>query len=197
VRKACLALVLATLACNRPSPGAESAAPPLSPTLSPPDGGAREGENPATAPPGPTAAPTPAPTPTAAPAPVPVTAAVVVVGGQEVALARGDVTLVDPGASYRVEVGVHLVDGRLALHDEQDAMVASTGTTEATGSATVYRLTPVEPLRPGSSYTLVVDGAVTREAHDASGAAHAPFVAKLKTTGERPAPPKKRGRPRR
>jgi len=63
---------------------------------------------------------------------------------------------------------------------------------------TRYRLAPVEPLQPGSSYTLVVDGAVTREAHDAAGRAYGPFLAKLGTTGEKPAPPpKKRGKSRR
>jgi len=129
---------------------------------------------------------------------VPVTLAVAVVAGQEVPLARDGVTPVDPGASYRVEIAAHLVDGRLALHDAQDAMVASTGTAEVGGELTRYRLTPVEPLQPGSSYTLVVDGAVTHEAHDAAGRSYGPFLAKLGTTGEKPAPPpKKRGKSRR
>ncbi|HYS80920.1 MAG TPA: hypothetical protein VEM76_09425 [Anaeromyxobacteraceae bacterium] len=145
-----------------------------------------------------TATPTPPPTPPPPPAMVPVTLAVAVMGSVEVPLARDGVTPVDPAASYRVEIAAHLVDGRLSLHDAQDAMVASTGTAEVGGEVTRYRLMPVEPLQPASSYTLVVDGAVTREAHDAGGRAYGPFLAKLGTTGEKPPPPqKKRGKQRR
>lgn len=152
----------------------------------------------ATATTAPTATPTTAPTPAAPAAMVPVTVAAAVVAGQDVPLTRDGVTRVDPGASFRVEIAAHLVDGRLALHDAQDAMVASTGTAEVGGEGTRYRLTPVEALTPGSGYTLVVDGAVTREAHDTAGRAYGPFLAKLETTGEKPPPPpKKRGKSRR
>ncbi len=128
----------------------------------------------------------------------PLSAAVAIVGGREIPIARDGSTSVDPAAAFRVEIAVHLADGRMALHDEQDAMVASSGTTEIGASWTSYRLVPEEPLRPGTSYALWIDGAVTREAHDPSGRAYGPVVLKLKTTGERPAAPtrKKRGRPR-
>jgi len=114
-------------------------------------------------------------------------------------MARDGTTLVDPVSSFRLDVGAHLTDGRLALHDEQDAMIASSGTTEVGSSWTRYRLVPDEPLRPGSDYVLLLDGTVTREAHDPSGRAYAPVAVKLKTTGERPAAPvkKKRGKRRR
>jgi hypothetical protein len=136
----------------------------------------------------------------AEPRPVPLSAAVAVVGGQELRIDRDGSTLVDSGASFTVEVAVPLTDGRLALHDEQDAMVASTGTSEVGTAWTRYRLVPEEPLRPGTPYALRLDGAVTREAHDPSGRAYGPLVLKVKTTGERPAPPtsrKKRGKRRR
>ena len=113
-------------------------------------------------------------------------------------MARDGSTTLDPDAAFRVEIPVHLTDGRMALHDEQDAMVASSGTTEIGASWTRYRLVPEVPLRPGTSYALWVDGAITREAHDPSGRAYGPVVLRLKTTGVRPATPakKKRGRPR-
>jgi hypothetical protein len=117
------------------------------------------------------------------------------VGTQEAPLQRGGVTTIDPGAAFELTVPVHLADGRLALHDETDAMVASTGTTELGESTSRYRLVPDEPLRPGSRYALRLDGAVTREPHGSDGRAYAPVVLQLQTSGERPAaaPRKKRG----
>jgi hypothetical protein len=113
-------------------------------------------------------------------------------------LQRDGVTTIDPAAAFQVEVAAHLADGRLALHDEADAMVASTGTTELGENLTRYRLVPDAPLRPGSRYTLRLDGAVAREAHGSDGRAYAPVVLKVQTTGQRPAvAPKKRHRSRR
>jgi hypothetical protein len=117
---------------------------------------------------------------------------VAVVGGRDQPLARDGVTLIDPEAWFRVEVAAHLTDGRLALHDEQDAMVASSGTTEAGDGWTKYQLRPDDALRPGTTYVLRLDGAAAREAHDAAGKAYTPVVLKLKTTGERAAPAKKK-----
>ena len=134
-----------------------------------------------------------------APPPAPISTAVAVFGGQDVSIERDGGTLVDAGASFRVEIAVPLTDGRLALHDEQDAMVASSGTSEVGASWTRYRLVPDEPLRPGTTYVLRVDGATTREVHDPAGRAYAPLTLKLKTSGERPAPAparKKRGKRR-
>ena len=133
-----------------------------------------------------------------APEPAPVAAAVARVGTQEAPLQRGGVTTIDPGAAFELTVPVHLADGRLALHDEADAMVASTGTTELGENTSRYRLVPDEPLRPGSRYALRLDGAVTREPHGSDGRAYAPVVLQLQTSGERPAAAsrKKRG-PRR
>jgi hypothetical protein len=111
---------------------------------------------------------------------------------QEVPLQREGVTVVDPGAAFEITVGIHVADGRLALHDEADAMVASTGTTELGDSTSHYRLVPDQPLQPGSRYFLRLDGAVSREPHGADGRACAPLVLQLRTSGERPAPPKKR-----
>jgi hypothetical protein len=126
----------------------------------------------------------------------PLTVAVAVAGGQELALARDGSSVVDPGAAFRVEIATHLTDARLALHDETDAMVASTGTTEVGASWTRFRLVPDEPLRPGSAYVLRVDGAHSRDLHDPAGRAYAPIALKLKTSGERPAAPPRKKPPR-
>jgi hypothetical protein len=114
---------------------------------------------------------------------------VAVVGGQSIVLPQDGTALVDPVAAFRVDVAVRLTDGRFALHDGVDAMVTSTGTTEVGASWTHYQLTPGEPLQPGTAYVLLLDGAVTREPHDASGRAYLPLVVKIKTTGDRPPRP--------
>ena len=131
--------------------------------------------------------------------PAPLAAAVAVVGGQDLPIGRDGSAPVDTGASFRVEIAVPLADGRLALYDEQDAMVTSSGTSEVGTSWTRYRLVPDAPLRPGTTYALRLDGALTREAHDPSGRAYGPLVLTVKTAGERPPAPtrKKRGKPRR
>jgi hypothetical protein len=132
-----------------------------------------------------TANPTANPTPNAPP-PAPVTAAVMKTPAGEQPLSREGITMVDPGVAFRLEVAAHLTDGRLSLHDEQDAMVASSGTTEAGDGWTRYELVPDEPLRAGSAYALRLEGAAAREAHDPAGKAYAPVVLKLRTTGVRP-----------
>jgi hypothetical protein len=100
-------------------------------------------------------------------------------------LVLDQVTLVDPGSTFRVEAQVR-IDARLLLLDEQDAMVPVQGTTEL-ATVTRFTLAPSEPLRPGSSYTLRLEGATSRETHDADGRAYLPAVLRLRTTGERPA----------
>ena len=119
----------------------------------------------------------------------------IVAGDREIELARDGTTHVDPAVSFRVEVAAAIVDGRLSLRDDQDAMVPSTGTTEVASSWTHYRLTPDAPLRPGTSYTLRLDGAVTHDARDAAGRAYRPVAFSIRTTGNRPPSATKR-RPR-
>ena len=204
------ALVAAVLACDRSvapvstPPDAAAATPPAEvadaavSAVPPPASPATSATPAASAADGGT--PSPAVPVAAAPAPEPtrVTAAVARVGTQEAPLQRGGVTTIDPVAAFELTVPVHLADGRLALHDEADAMVASTGTTELGESTSRYRVVPDEPLRPGSRYVLRLDGAVTREPHGLDGRAYAPVVLQLQTSGERPAAAsrKKRG-PRR
>lgn len=96
-------------------------------------------------------------------------------------------TLVDPAASFRIEIGAEVKDVRLALLDEQDAMVPMNGTTEV-GQITRCTLIPIQALRPGTRYTLRIDGAVSREPHSKEGSPFAPLIFQIKTTGDRPPP---------
>jgi hypothetical protein len=103
---------------------------------------------------------------------------------------------IEPTAHFRVELSVSLPDVRLQLLDEQDAAVASTGTTEVTGTTTLT-LIPTDALRTGTVYRLRLDGAAQREAHDAAGARYAPVEIQLKTSGEKPPVPAKKKAKRR
>jgi hypothetical protein len=126
---------------------------------------------------------------------VPITAALAVLGKGETPLPRDGGAVVDPATAFRVEIATQLTDGRLALHDEQDVMVASTGTSEVGNGWTRFTLTPDEPLRPGSLYLLRVDGSSSRDVHDPAGRAYEPVEIRLRVTGERPvAPPRKKKR---
>jgi hypothetical protein len=104
----------------------------------------------------------------------------------EVALVPQVPSVIDPAAAFRVEIGARLDDARLVLLDEQEALVPTQGTVEL-GAVTRFTLKPDQPLRPGSSYTLRLDGAAIREIHGENGP-YAPVSFQLKTTGERPPP---------
>lgn len=116
--------------------------------------------------------------------------------GSSLPLSRDGVTAIDPRASFRVEVSARLEDTRLSLLDARDAMVPGDGTTEA-GSSTRFTLTPAAPLRPGSSYTLRLDGDEGRLVRAQGGRSFEPVSLALRVSGEPPAPPRKARRPRR
>jgi hypothetical protein len=111
-------------------------------------------------------------------------------------LARDGVTTVLPSARFRVEVSARLADARLSLLDAQDAMVAADGTTEATAT-TRFALTPAAPLRPGSSYTLRLDGTEGRLVRAEDGRSFEPVSLAVRASGEPAAPSRKAKRPRR
>jgi hypothetical protein len=196
----CLAAGLATaaLACSRQvTPPAHAA---------PPDGGAPAAPSPPEqVPSGQPAAPEAQP---AAPVrggassasataptsvPLPVTGAVAITGAEERPLALDAPTAIDPRSSFRLEVAAHLIDGRLSLLDEQGAMVASSGTVELGAASTRYQITPSEPLAPGATYVLCLDGVSSRDAHDPAGRAFTPVKLQILIAGDRPPPgPRKR-----
>ncbi|ACL65626.1 conserved hypothetical protein [Anaeromyxobacter dehalogenans 2CP-1] len=108
-------------------------------------------------------------------------------GGAALPLALQAETVVDAGAHFRLDLAVASADARLALLDANDAAVAAAGTHEV-GTTTRLTLSPSEPLRPGSRYTLRLDGAATREFHDAAGKAYAPAGLSVLVAGTPPPP---------
>jgi hypothetical protein len=213
-----LAAALALAACEEPiSLVPTGRAPPLAPRAAPaeaaaspaPDvpAGPRAGPDPVSSsgtPPSDAgaapAAPAPAPAPALPSAAKLLRAAIAVEPtGAELPLSRDEETVVDPAATFRVEIGAALPDARLVLLDRNDAIVPSKGTREI-GGATTFALEPAEPLVPASRYVLRVEGARTRELHDASGSAYTPFTMTVLVAGEPPKPepkPAKRKRGRR
>jgi len=149
------------------------------------------------------AAPEPAPspalattaTPPAASAATLLRSAVAVETAARVALAPGSEAVVDPGATFELELSARSPDARLTLVDARDDVVPSTGAREL---ATDTRLTvvPGAPLVPGSRYALRLDGAVERELHDAGGRAYSPLTLPILVAGT-PPPPEQRAKPKR
>lgn len=109
----------------------------------------------------------------------------------------GTATAVEAAARFRVEVGARLPEARLSLLDAQDAMVAADGAVEARDT-TRFTLAPAAPLRPGSSYTLRLEGAEGRLLAAEDGGSFEPLSLPLRTAGAPPAPARKakRRRPR-
>jgi hypothetical protein len=114
----------------------------------------------------------------------------------ELPLQRDGETVVDPASSFRVVLAARFDDARLLLLDAADAAVPAKGT-RVVGTSTALTLSPTTPLRPGSRYQLRVDGDRTRDLHDETGAAHAPFTLPVLAAGTPPPPeppPKKKAK---
>jgi hypothetical protein len=132
-----------------------------------------------------------APAPPAPPPPAPAIATLVRAAfavepsGAKLPLAPAEETVVDAGATFRIEIAGALSDARLVLLDAANAMVAASGTREV-GDASTFTLAPSTPLVPGSRYALRLDGARTRELHDATGRAFAPMSLAILVAGEPP-----------
>ncbi|WP_242345491.1 hypothetical protein [Anaeromyxobacter terrae] len=110
-------------------------------------------------------------------------------------LSRDEETVVDPATTFRLVLAAEVPEARLVLLDGADAIVASSGTREV-GATSTLTLTPSAPLVPGSHYLLRLDGARTRELHDAAGRAYAPLNLSLLVAGEPPkAEPKPKPKP--
>ncbi len=133
--------------------------------------------------------PTPPPLPSTASV---LRAAVATEPGGTAPLSPDGETVVDPGASFAVELASRIPDARLVLVDATDAHVPAAATRDL-GAGTRLSLSPAAPLVPGSRYALRVDGAATRELHDADGRAYAPISFTLLAAGTPPPPaPKKK-----
>jgi hypothetical protein len=96
--------------------------------------------------------------------------------------------VVDPGASFEVELDARVPDARAVLLDAADAIVPSTGEREI-GTATRLTVAPAAPLTPGSRYVLRVEGAATRALHATDGKAYAPVQLAMVAAGDPPPPP--------
>lgn len=137
------------------------------------------------------------PAPPAPPPPAPVRSALAREPAGATALAATGENVVDPAATFEVELDARLPDARLVLVDAADAHVPAKDVREL-GATTRLTLSPEKPLVPASRYVLRVDGAARRELHDADGRAHAPVAFALLVAGDPPPPePKKPARRRR
>ncbi|MFT3916045.1 MAG: hypothetical protein QM704_18735 [Anaeromyxobacteraceae bacterium] len=137
----------------------------------------------------------PAPAPAPPPKPPPTLRALVVEGvaaepgGRTVPLLAEPQPVVHAASTFRVVLEGRLADARLSLLDGGDALVASEGAREL-GARTTLLLTPAAPLASGTAYQLRLDGASSREVHDAEGHALEPLSLPFLVAGEKAAPAK-------
>jgi hypothetical protein len=114
--------------------------------------------------------------------------------GQRIALSPGAEVVVDPQATFEVELSARAADARLVLVDARDDLVPAQGSREVS-SGTRLTLAPGAPLLPGSRYLLRLDGAVQRDLHDEVGRAFSAVTFPLLAAGTPPPPePKRPGR---
>jgi hypothetical protein len=106
---------------------------------------------------------------------------------QRTALAPGAEAVVDPAATFEVELSERAADARLVLLDGRDDLVPASGARELSAT-TRLTLVPAAPLVPGSRYALRVDGASSRELHDDAGRAYAPISVTVLAAGTPPPP---------
>ncbi len=142
---ALVALPTGLLAC-RPPTGSPPATAPAGAT----GASASAGPSAGGAPTGPTGSP-------AAPAPLPVLFAVVRAGESVTPLDPAGVTAPGPAPSFEVRAGAVLPGARLVLVDAQDQLVAGAADTEI-GADSRFTFVPSDPLRPGGSYLLRLEG---------------------------------------
>jgi hypothetical protein len=180
--------------CKRPEPAppAPAAAPPPAPAAAPApptdlvvtvSTDATGGAPPAAAP-----APPPAPPP---PATENQRGATAIEPTQRIPLAPGAEVVVDPQATFEVELSARVADARILLVDARDDMVPAAGSRELS-AGTRLTLAPSAPLVPGSRYALRIDGAAERELHDQAGRAFSPLTLPILAAGTPPPPEPKR-----
>lgn len=110
---------------------------------------------------------------------------------QRLPLKPGAEVVVDPGATFEVELSTRSPDARLVLVDARDDLVPASATREI-GSSTKLTLAPTAPLVPGSRYELRVDGASDRDLHDDHGRAFSAVTLPLLAAGSPPPPAEKK-----
>ncbi|HSN90064.1 MAG TPA: hypothetical protein VLS93_02450 [Anaeromyxobacteraceae bacterium] len=108
-------------------------------------------------------------------------------------LAAGTENVVDPAATFRVELSAALPDVRLVLLDDRDALVPCSSSREV-GGATALTLAPSAPLLPAARYELRLEGIALPAPRDGGGRALAPASFALVVAGDPPPPPPRRRR---
>jgi hypothetical protein len=98
---------------------------------------------------------------------------------------------VEPSATFQVRVRARTEEARLVLADAQGAMVPSSGSTEV-ALDTEFQLAPTEPLRPGSSYVLRLEGLAGRIVRDVNGRGYEPVTFRVLVTGRQDPVPARR-----
>jgi hypothetical protein len=112
-------------------------------------------------------------------------------------LAPGAEAVVDPRATFELELAARTPDARLVLVDAHDDFVAASSSREV-GASTRLTLVPAAPLVAGSRYTLRLDGVSARALHDEAGRSYDPLTLPLLAAGTPPPPePKKPARKKR
>jgi hypothetical protein len=144
--------------------------------------------DPASAPTGPAPTPTPTDQPPASGLPLLQEAVALDPTGATGPLDRTGETTVDPAATFRVQLSAPCRDARLELLDASDALLPAASTREVIAGATKLTLAPSAPLAPGAHLQLRLDGAVTREWHDATGRPFHPLLLKVVVAGAPPPP---------
>ncbi len=117
--------------------------------------------------------------------------AVAIEPGQRLPVTPGAEVVVDPQATFELELSVRAPDARLVLVDARDDLVPAQGGRELS-TGTRLTLAPSAPLVPGSRYTLRLDGASQRELHDEGGRAFSPATFPILAAGTPPPPEPKR-----
>jgi hypothetical protein len=182
-------------AVARPDASPEGASSPVAAVAPISSAGSAADQAPRTAPP--PQAPRTAPPPQAPSAAIILGAAAAIEPSGRVPLVAGSETVVDPGATFELELSSRSADARLVLLDGRDALVAATSAREVGAASTRLTLAPAAPLSPGSRYVLRLDGAVTRELHDADGRGYEPVAHHLLAAGTPPPPEPKKSPKRR
>jgi len=98
---------------------------------------------------------------------------------------------VAPTSSYLVRIGVRVPEARLVLVDAQDSILPASGSTEL-GAATSFELAPADPLRPGATYVLRLEGLSGRLVRDSAGRLYEPVSFRVIAAGKAPEPARRR-----
>jgi hypothetical protein len=102
--------------------------------------------------------------------------------------------VIDPAATFELELSARSADARLVLVDARDDQVPATSTREL-AAGTRLTLTPAAPLVPASRYVLRLDGASDRDLHDDEARAFSAVSLPLLVAGSPPPPEPKTKKP--